>query len=609
MNGTLGGRTGVARIYRTFVSGVVSIALAVTPTLSAFAQDITREQIEACKSQDEDSFRRAIASVTVKSLAESLKTINYKSLVDQEWRDGDVDTIIDTRVDIAIKEIREETSWGNLLKTLAYREEAQKLATEAAERVYQSEVVTKAIETLASGVGEKIGQNIEFAAKDAAQPALRCLQEYLGPRYGSTVANLVRDDARQDFAAPSGDGTANITPGSVLRQAGGGATGLAILIVRRQLANIARSIGQRIVGSVLARLVSVVAGGVGLVLIAKDIWDFRHGVLPIIETEMKSAETKDKVRQVLADTISTQIQSHVEQIGQSAADRVITVWHEFRAAHLKALELADKNTEFRGFLDTLSANRLGRLDEIVSLILPKEGEAGVLTRLENGTLSEAVTRLPDSAIQIARATRSLEKGLKWHAIAGAKTDDVVEYGIYLETEPNKFTTTSLNKLLALGDQVAVVRLAGLDAQARATLFDLDTLSLKGLARSLNREELGQLAEYLTGLQQTAREQILQTVAKEPAKLKLLARQRIRHAVLTSSDQTAAVEMMLRSNNGFSPKVTWNDMRLVLDGRVHPLLLLDKHPISLGALALMLLMALFILRRLFYSPKPRAPKSA
>ena len=34
----------------------------------------------------------------------------------------------------------------------------------------------------------------------------------------------------------------------------------------------------------LGRLVSVVAGGVGLVLIAKDIWDFRHGVLPIIAT-------------------------------------------------------------------------------------------------------------------------------------------------------------------------------------------------------------------------------------------------------------------------------------------------------------------------------------
>ena len=35
-------------------------------------------------------------------------------------------------------------------------------------------------------------------------------------------------------------------------------------------------------------------------LIAKDIWDFRYGVLPIIATEMKSADTKEKVRAELA---------------------------------------------------------------------------------------------------------------------------------------------------------------------------------------------------------------------------------------------------------------------------------------------------------------------
>ncbi len=599
----------MSRLVKTVVSGLVSLSLAITPTLSAFAQSVvTREQIEACKSQDEASFREAVASVTVHSLEQSLKSINYKSLVDQEWRDGDVDTIIDSRVDIAIKEIREETSWGNLLKTLAYREEAQKLATRAAERVYQSDVVSKAIETLASGVGEKIGQNIEFAAKDAALPALRCLQEYLGPRYGSTVSNLVRDDARKDFSAPTTDGTATITSTSVLKEAGGGATGLAILIVRRQLANLARSVGQRIVGSVLARLVSVVAGGVGLVLIAKDIWDFRHGVLPIIETEMKSEETKEKVRQVIAETIATQIQSHIQQIGQSAADRVISVWHEFRAAHLKALDLADRNEKFRSFLDTLSADHLGRLDEVLSLILANEGEPGVLKRLDNGTLDEAVSRLPDSAVQIARATRSLEDGIKWYAIAGARTDDVANFGIYRVAQPDQFTSTSLFKLLGLGDQVAINRLAGLTPDARTTLFDLEPLSLKGLARSLNREELGQLAQYLSGLGQTAREQILRTVAKEPAKLKLLARSRIRQAVITSSDQNAAVEMMLRGDNGFSPQATMKDMQLVVEGRVHPLLLLDKHPISLGVMAILLVMLLFVLRRLFYTPKLRTTEA-
>ena len=590
--------------FRSLVSGLLAVSLAVTPALNAAAEGVTHSQIEACKSQDEESFRKAVAEVTTYSLEKSLENADYKALVDEEWRKQDIGAVLDARVDIAVKEVREEKSWGNLLKTLAYRAEAQKLATEIADRVYRSDAVTKSIEGLASGVGEQIGKRIEFAAQDAAQPALQCLQAYLGPRYGSTVSNLVREDARRDFMMPADDGSAQVTPGAVLKNTGGGATGVAILIVRRQLANLARTVGQRIVGSVLARLVSVVAGGVGLVLIAKDIWDFRHGVLPIIQNEMKSDETKDKVREVLAETIATQIKAHVQQIGASSADRVVAVWREFRSAHLKALELAETNADFRGFLDAVGPDRLGRLDEVVGLVLANEGESGVIKRLENGTLNEAVTKLPEPALQIARTTRSLEQGLKWNAIAADQTAAVVQYGIYREASPDTFTRQSLTQLLALKDQVAIIRLAGLKPTARTTLFDLDTNALRGLARSLNKDELSQLSGYLTGLEQAPREQVLRAVAQSPSKLKLLAKSRVREAVMTSPDQSAAVDMMLRADNGFSPKTTWQDVKLVLDGRVSPILLVDKHPIALAASAFALLLLLFMLRRLFYAPRKR-----
>lgn len=593
-------------LFRSAVTGLVSLSLAISPMTSLVAQSVTRADIEACNSQDETAFRKAIAEITTYSLQRSLDTVDYRGLVDSEWRNGDVGRIIDARVDIAVKEVREETSWGSLLASLAYREQAQKLATEIADRVYRSDAVTKAIENLASSVGEEIGKRIEFAAQDASKPALQCLQAYLGPRYGSTVSGLVRDDAREDFRVGSEDGAAEVTPGAVLRESTGGATGVAILIVRRQLANLARTVGQRIVGSVLARLVSVVAGGVGLVLIAKDIWDFRHGVLPIIENEMKSEETKAKVRDVLAETIKTQIAEQVTEIGESSASRVVQVWHEFRSAHNRALNLADTNEDFRTFLDKIAADRMGRLDEVVGLILEKEGEEGIVRRLGNGTLDEAVSRLPDAAIQIARSTRSLETGIKWHAISGPDTAAVLDYGIYREASPEDFTKTSLKRLLSLGDQVAIQRVAGLPSGARATLSELDSSELTGLARSLERDELAQLAGYLTGLEKVARERVLKAVAQSPGKLKLLAKSRVRQAVLTSPDQTAAVEMMLRADTGFSPKTTLEDVSLVIDGRVSPILLIDKHPIALTAAAITLLLLLLMVRRLFTSPRRPRP---
>ena len=160
----------------------------------------------------------------------------------------------------------------------------------------------------------------------------------------------------------------------------------------------------------LARVVSTVAGGIGVVLIAKDIWDLRHGVLPIIATEMKSRENKEKVQDELANTFSEQIASHVPEIAAATAGRVVDIWRDFRSAHAQALDLAERNERFKAFLDQLKPEALPRLDEVVSLVRGSEGEAGLLKRLDDGTLNEAVNVLPPPAMEIARETRSIDTG-------------------------------------------------------------------------------------------------------------------------------------------------------------------------------------------------------
>ena len=97
----------------------------------------------------------------------------------------------------------------------------------------------------------------------------------------------------------------------------------------------------------------MVAGGIGAVLIAKDIWDFRNGVLPIVATEMKAKATKDIVRTELAKAISEQIGEHTREIPAATADRIVEIWREFRRGHAKVIELSERNEAFRGYVDTL----------------------------------------------------------------------------------------------------------------------------------------------------------------------------------------------------------------------------------------------------------------
>lgn len=589
------------------LSGLLSLTLALYPSLSAAqAAPMSRSDYEACQTHDEESFRTALADITTRALKAGIADVNYRSIVAEEWRKGGLSDIIDKRVDIAIAEVRDESSWSDLLQSLAYQEKAQELATAVAERVYQSDAVKEAIENLAVGVGQEVGKRIEFGTQDAAEPAIACLRAFIGPRYGDTVARVVTADAGKEFSVDTTKGAAEVGAGSVLTQSAGGITGAAILVMRRQLANMAQRMGRRLVGSVLSRVVSVVAGGVGLVLIAKDIWDLRNGVLPIIKTEMKSAETKEKVQDELAKTIGEQIAEHVQEIGTKTADRVVEIWQDFRRAHHKALDLAEQNDRFKAFLDSTRPELLPRLDEVLALVIASEGEDNILKRLDDGSLDEAVNRLPPDGLTIARETRSLEQALKWSGVAGDALPQVVAYAIYRRASPDDFTGTSLRRVIGLGDRLAIVRLSSVTREARDALFDLPDNDLKSLARSLTEGELATLARYLTGLSKDARERVLHAVARSPAKMQTLASNLVRNAVLSSRDQDAAVSMMLRDGAIFDFAAIGHDVRLVADGQVSPVLLWEKHPVVIGVAALALILLLLIFRRLLFSRRRASP---
>ncbi|HEY7551556.1 MAG TPA: hypothetical protein VH913_18820 [Hyphomicrobiaceae bacterium] len=568
------------------------------------AAPLTRADYEACQVQDEQGFRSAIEALTLKGLEAGLANLDYGPLVADAWRREKFDEIIDRQVDEAIAQVRDESTWYQLWSSLASRERAQELATAAAERVYRSDAITQGVERIATIVGKDIGRRIELAVADTAGPATQCMQTFLGHRYGATVAGVVSADTGREYTLDPVKGSAQVSTGQILVEGKESIAGAVVLVVRRQLSNIAARVGQRVVGAVLSRLVSAVAGVIGVALIAKDIWDFRHGVLPIIADEMKSRSAKDKVRQEIAATLAEQINQSLKEIAQNTAGRVVQIWAEFRRAHAKVLELAERNADFKRLLEAVKPTDLGKLDEVTALVLASEGEAGVVQRLGDGTLYTAVSALPPGAIEIAREARSLETALKWSAVAGGKLPQVVELEIHRRAPPESFTKAGLQRLLALDDRLASMRLAGLPPATRAALFELDNTALVKLARALDEPKLESLARYLTALDKSAAERVLSVVTRSPARMADLASTRVRDAIISSRDQNAAVAMMLQAATLLDPSAPIAHARLVLDGRVSPVLLWEKHAAALVAAAFAGLALLLMLKRLLFGVRPR-----
>ncbi len=565
---------------------------------------LTREDYQRCQTTDETAFREAIREITHTALKQGTARLDYEQIVTDKWREGGLDRIVDQRVDIARSQVREETSWGKLLQSLAYREQAKELAEAVAERTYRSDALKTALEELATEVGKEIGSAIVLTTTDAALPAQRCLNAYLGPRYGSTVARSVNQDANAAFEIDPKENTAAVGSGALLIETSAGITGAVLLLVRRQMARMARRLGQRLIGSILGRVVSVVAGGVGLVLVAKELWELRHGVLPIIAEEMKSAGSKAKVRAELASSIREQIEAHVDELAQRTADRIVDIWHDFRRAHAQVVKLAEQQPAFKAFIDQARPEQLPRLDEIVALVLAKDGEPGVMRRMADGTLHSALNQLPEAGLQIAREKQSLDTGLKWQALAGDRIDKVVSYEIHTLAEPDSFSRASLDRVLALGDKLAVSRVAQVGSDARNVLLELDAPKLISLARTLTETELNTLARYLTGLNSDASQRVLRMVAEQPARMQALTSPRVRDAIIGSRDQAAAVGMMLSDTSVIDFHLIATHIQLAWEGQVSPVLLWDRHPVSVIGLGVLVLMILLMLRSLLFGRRRR-----
>ncbi len=598
---------------RQLMAGLVAASLVLTghgvaqPARAAATLDISR-----CQVSDETAFRNEIERLTLAALEQGLAGVDYDAVVADVWRSNGLDLVLDTETEKAVAAIRDESSWGALLQTLTSKEASQKLAEAVAERTYRSDATKAAIETLAGSVGRELGGHIELATLDAALPAVTCVRAFLGQRFGSTITLLVANDTGRAFEIDAAAAKAEVGTGDVVISGKGLVAGAVVLIVRRSVSRMASRIGQRVVGAVVGRLVAVVAGGVGLVLIAKDIWDFRHGVLPIIETEMKSAETKEKIRTELAAAISEQLSTHLREAGSSAADRILAVWRDFRVAHAKVVGLAERNKSFRSFVDSVDGAALPKVSRVVALVLPKEGEAGVLARVADGTLDEAVKRLPDTALAIAEDQGSLAEGIAWARLAGPDIARVAEYELHRLSKPADFTAAGLRQLLALKDPAVIKTLARRSEADRATLAELPPQRLVPLVRALDDQALGALVRYRRGLEPAAGTRLLEAAASDPKLMQGFAKGHVEHAVLASRDQSAAVAMLIERGPLFDLVAIERDVRRVVNGDVHPLLLWERHPASVIGAAIGLLILLMILRRLLFTgrrPPPLAEAGA
>lgn len=592
--------------FRAAVGCITSAAMLLTslPALPAFAQaqvPVPTVTMEECSNLADPEIRRHIRDLTEAALNRELGQLDYNLLVEKHWRDANIGARLDVEVDEAIRIVRAETGIFDRAYSTISKDSAEKTAVAVAERTFNSEGFKTAISDLAQGIGKDFGNRIEGAASKVASPVIACVRASLQSRYGSAVAQVFTKETEENVEVKPSTGGAKIGSGDLVLQNTGTISGIALVVSRRLIARMVTTIGRRIAGMVVSRIVASFTGIVGLALILNDLYEASEGVFPLIAERMKSDEAKKLIKEEITKSIETDLRQQVGAIADETADRIYSFWLDFKQKYAALLSLAEKNEPFAAFLKDRKIDQLGRLGQIVNLLVGQEGEAGVFRRTNDGSLARAMLDLDDAGVTIAVSTKSLDKALAWSKLAGRKLAKAVEYGLpQVVADPADLTEAQFLALMSFDERAVAVRIAQLDRTARDAILSLPEHSLKDLARRLNERELGALAIYQTRLQAVAAKRILRTVSEDPHAMKTLASPGIQDAIVNSRDQLSAVNMLLRENSALSVTNILTDFSLVRDGQVNYHVFVDRYWVALLVLLFVGLLVLLWLRRLFFA---------
>jgi hypothetical protein len=563
------------------------------------AQRTPTVTIQECRTLTDENVRARIRELTESVLSREVGQVDYATLVDKHWRDVRMSERLDVEIDEAIRLARAETNILDRAYSTISRETAEKTAIAVAERAYSSEGFKSALGDMAQGVARDFGTQIEGAAGRVAGPVIACVQSALQSRYGGAVAQTFARETEENVRIKAEIGGAKIGSTDLLIQGSGTIAGIVLIVTRRVIAQIVTNLGRRVAGLIASRVISTFTGLVGLALIVRDLYEASEGVFPLIAERMKSDEAKDLIKAEIVKAISVDFGQQLSSIAEETAGRIYGLWLDFKTKYATLIGLAEKNAAFADFLKNRKIDQVGRLGEIVALLLGQEGEAGIFRRTEDGSLGRALLDLDDNGVAIAVDIKSLDNALAWTRLAGRRLQRVVDLGLPRIIAPSDITEKQLATLLDIDDRNAAIRVAGLERGARDAILSLPSEQSRDLFRRLSQDQLTALAVYYTRLQPTARDRLMRALAENAGAMAELTSPSVQNAILQSQDQLGALNMLLRNNATLSIANIFNDFSLVRDGQVHYRVFLERYWIAIAIILVFSLFVLIWLKRIFF----------
>lgn len=509
---------------------VLFLLSTVLPAAEAEAQDSPPTYtIFECEEVEEELLLSDLIRITRSVLEREQSGLDLAAIVEKNWNELGLDSVVDNAVDEATKRVREER--GKLDRILSgwSKEKAAEFAGAIANQAFDSPEFRAAMDRLSSAIVDDLTVEIHLMTVKSASSALLCVQEFIGARFSDVMSDVLEDSTKAwleslELGNIEGESGPVVLEDSKLSIAVIGAivrTKIARAIARRGAQGMLGRVVTRVLGRAASTVVPVAGWVIGGSFIIYDVYQAWEGSLPQIRDDLKDESVKETIRAEIVSVVDQELANSMPGISQSVTVEIYRRWSSFLQDFEHVLRLAENNEDFRLLLEDVTPDQVDKLSELVEVTVDLLG-MDWLNRLIGTGDFKLIFDLPRTSFTILRDTSDPGLVLRWAQVADVRIVGVVETELYKYTSPEMVGgRETLEKILALGNTSLIKDLMEKGIEEREALLGLPTRQAKWMLTELPRPQFDWSFSYLLELPSASRIRLMDFVMRDRGLLSLL----------------------------------------------------------------------------------------
>ena len=475
-----------------------------------------------CENVEEEILLGELNRIIRSVLDKEISGLDVEKIVEANWTDLDLDRIVDSAVDSAIDTVREEEgTWDRIFSGWSEKK-AGEFAEKVAQYAFGSLEFQDAVDRLSSAIVDDLTGEIHLVTVMAASSALLCVQEFIGTTFSETMSRMLAEQIRDWLAEIDLEQVEGTVELDVLEDHKASLAGLGTIVGARIASVLAKKVAQGLLGKIAARIlgkaatigVPVAGWVIGSVLIIYDLYKAWDGSLPQIGKDFKGENVKKTIRQEISTIVEEELNNALPEISEPVTIDIFGKWKDFLQRFEHVLRIAEKNERFRAIVDSVTADQVDKLSDLVAIGDEVLGSEWLIRIIETGEF-ERILVLPNASFEILREKADPVLVLVWADLAGERIVEVVETELFNVASPSELgDRETLEKVLALEDSLAIKKLMKFKVEERTSLLSLPTEQTKWLLSELSEEDLAWLLGYFSELQGKATENVVGFVIRD-----------------------------------------------------------------------------------------------